>query len=239
VVDGDQVEVLEGNIFDEIKSTGKKMGRADVSLLPPVAPPQIFGLGRNFHSHNREFNIECPDAPVIFFKPSSTLIANDQPIVIPHWATRVDYEGELGVVIGRNMSYVPESSALDFVFGYTCFNDVTERDIGSKGLINQDISKCCDTFGPCGPWISTAIDPYDCVIKTSLNDVVVQEDNTNNMVFSVAQVLSYLSKFLTLKPGDLVVMGTPGGFGPMQDGDRIKVEISGIGCLENSVTVAK
>jgi 2-keto-4-pentenoate hydratase/2-oxohepta-3-ene-1,7-dioic acid hydratase in catechol pathway len=155
--------------------------------------------------------------------------------VIPGWATRTDYEGELGVAIGKKMRYVTEEDVSRCILGCTCFNDVTERHIGSSGLINQDISKCCDSFGPCGPWISTDVDPDNAELKTLLNGTIVQQDNTANTVFSVKRILSELSRFMTLLPGDLVITGTPGGIGPLHAGDVVEVEVAGVGRLGNGV----
>jgi 2-keto-4-pentenoate hydratase/2-oxohepta-3-ene-1,7-dioic acid hydratase in catechol pathway len=126
------------------------------------------------------------------------MIAHRQPVIIPQWATRVDYEGELGVVIGKKMKGVDEKDVPEYIMGCTCFNDITERDVGSSGLINQDISKCCDTFGPCGPWICTEVDPDNAELKTILNGKVVQQDNYANTVFSTRRILSELSQFMTL-----------------------------------------
>jgi 2-keto-4-pentenoate hydratase/2-oxohepta-3-ene-1,7-dioic acid hydratase in catechol pathway len=133
------------------------------------------------------------------------------------------------------MKNVNDADVPDHIFGCTCFNDVTERHIGSSGLINQDISKCCDTFGPCGPWISTDIDPDNTELKTIVNGKIVQHDTTANTVFDVKRIVSEISFFMTLLPGDLVITGTPGGIGPLQDGDIVEVDIEGIGRLSNPV----
>lgn len=237
MLEGKTFHLLDHHIFEEIKYTGEQADYEDVRLLAPVEPGVVIGLGRNYLGHVKEMAIDPPDRPAVFFKPGRSVIGHKDAVVIPDWATRVDYEGELGVVIGKKMRYVPEQSATDYVFGYTCFNDVTERDIGSAGLIDQDVSKCCDTFGPCGPWISTDIDPENAGIRTYLNGRIVQSDNTGNTVFSVSRVLSFLSSFMTLMPGDLVVTGTPGGIGPLSPGDLVEVEIDGIGRLSNPVSV--
>jgi len=237
VLEGKTFNLLDSHIFEEIRYTDEHAGHDDVKLLAPVDPGVVIGLGRNYLGHIKEMAMEPPDTPAVFFKPGRSVIGPEDTVVIPDWATRVDYEGELGVVIGKKMRYVPEQSATDHVFGYTCFNDVTERDISSTGLINQDVSKCCDTFGPCGPWISTDIDPENAGIRTYLNGRVVQDDNMGNTVFSVSKVLSILSSFMTLMPGDLVVTGTPGGIGPLGPGDTVEVEIDGIGRLSNPVSV--
>ena len=233
IVEGSDIHLVGENIFSRIEKTGERLSVTDVSFLPPVEPPVIIGLGRNYTSHVKEMKVDPPEMPAVFFKPGRSIAGHREPVLIPDWATRVDYEGELGVVIGRKMRYVPEEAVAGHIFGYTCFNDVTERHVGSIGLINQDISKCCDTFGPCGPWISTDLDPDNAFIRTYLNGAVVQEDNTGNTVFSVARILSFVSSFMTLWPGDLVITGTPSGIGPLQAGDTVEVEIEGIGRLSN------
>lgn len=237
VLEGKTFHLLDDHIYKEIKFTGEHAVYDDVRLLAPVDPGMVIGLGRNYIGHIKEMGMDPPDRPAVFFKPGRSVIGPRDAVVIPDWATRVDYEGELGVVVGKKMRYVPEQSASDYVFGYTCFNDVTERDIGSTGLINQDVSKCCDTFGPCGPWISTHIDPENTGIRTYLNGRVVQDDNTGNTVFSVPKVLSFISSFMTLMPGDLIITGTPGGIGPLSPGDTVEVEIDGVGRLSNPVSV--
>jgi len=238
-IEEQDIHLLRENIFSTIEPTGERVSLADIVLLPPVQPPLIIGLGRNYTSHVEEMAVEPPDRPAVFFKPGRSIIGHLEPVLIPGWATRVDYEGELGVIIGRKMRYVPEESVTEHIFGYTCFNDITERHIGSSGLINQDISKCCDAFGPCGPWISTDLDPDNATIRTYRNEEMVQEDNTGNTIFSVTRVLSFLSSFMTLWPGDLVITGTPAGIGPLKPGDTIEVEIEGIGRLSNPVQAGR
>ena len=235
IVEENSLNLLQGDVFTSIEPTGASVGQDEVRILPPVEPSLIIGLGRNYRGHIEEIGEQPPDIPAVFFKPGRSIIGHREPVVIPDWATRVDYEGELGVIIGRKMHCVSEETASDYIFGYTCFNDVTERHIGMTGLINQDISKCCDTFGPCGPWVSTDFDPANAQIRTYCNGKVVQEDNTKNMVYSVNQVLCFLSRFMTLMPGDLVATGTPGGIGPLKSGDTVDVEIEGIGRLSNPV----
>ena len=233
------IHLLHDNIYNRLERTGKHISRDKVSFLPPVEPPMIIGLGRNYTSHVKEMAVDPPERPAIFFKPGRSIVAHLDPVLIPDWATRVDYEGELGVVIGKKMKNVAEADVVDHIFGYTCFNDVTERHIGSTGLINQDISKCCDTFGPCGPWISTEFNPDNATIRTHLNGAIVQEDNTGSTIFSVTQILAFVSSFMTLWPGDLVITGTPSGIGPLQIGDKIEVEIEGIGRLSSPVQRSK
>lgn len=231
IIEEQEIRLLRENIFSRIETTGERISLGDVTLLSPVEPKIIIGLGRNYRSHVAEMEVAPPDRPAIFFKPGRSIVGHLEPVVIPAWATRVDYEGELGVVIGRKMKNVTEPSVADYIFGYTCFNDITERHIASTGLINQDISKCCDTFGPCGPWISTDLDPDNASIRTYRNGDIVQEDNTGETIYSIREILSFVSSFMTLLPGDLVITGTPAGIGPLTAGDTIEVEIEGIGRL--------
>lgn len=235
LVTDDVIELLDDDIFRNIQKTGEQVALSDAKLLPPVTPDVVIGLGRNYYSHIKELHIDPPETPAIFFKPGRSIIASGETIRLPSWATRVDYEGELGVVIGKEMRSVPETEVPNHIFGYTCFNDVTERHIGSMGLINQDISKCCDTFGPCGPWISTDFDPESGQIRTFHNGRMVQQDCTANTVFTLARTLSYISSFMTLMPGDLIITGTPAGIGPISPGDTVTIEVDGIGQLTNTV----
>lgn len=239
IIEEQTIQLIREDIFNQIELTGERLCLEDVTLLAPVEPPLIVGLGRNYTGHVKEMAVDPPERPAIFFKPGRSIIGHMEPVVIPHWATRVDYEGELGVIIGRKMKYVAEESVREHIFGYTCFNDVTERNIGNSGLINQDVSKCCDAFGPCGPWISTDLDPDNAIIRTYRNGELVQEDNTGNTVFSLNQILSFLSSFMTLWPGDLLITGTPAGIGPLKSGDTVEVEIDGIGRLSNPVQAGR
>ena len=239
IIEGTRICLVHENIFDGIKATGEKLSFENSQLLAPVTPDLVIGLGRNYHGHIKEIGETPPERPAVFFKPGRSLIGQHQPVILPDWATRVDYEGELGVIIGKKMKNIPEDAVRDHIFGYTCFNDITERDIGMSNLLNQDISKCCDTFGPCGPWINTEFDPENALITTYLNGKAVQHDNTANTVYSVDQILSFLSTFMTLMPGDLVITGTPAGIGPLSPGDTVEIEIEGIGRLSNTVESGK
>jgi len=229
------IRLLESPPYESIQASEARLPFDEAVLLPPAEPSVILGLGRNYASHNAEVGVEAPETPAVFFKPPSCLAGHGSPIVIPGWATRVDYEGELGVVIGRELRNVEPEHVLDHVLGYTCFNDVTERHMGGKGLLNQDISKCCDTFGPCGPYLVTGLEPDDLEIVTRVNGVVRQRARTSECVFPLRQVLSFVSRFMTLRPGDLVITGTPGGLGSIAPGDVVEVSIEGIGTLSNPV----
>jgi len=236
VVKENEVVVLDGSLFDTYKETGMHHRLADVKLLPPVIPTKIVCIGLNYRKHIEEIGLKVPERPQFFLKPPSSLIGHEDTIIIPRGAERVDYEGELAVVIRDKMKDTSEDSALDHVLGYSCFNDVTERAIVMKNIADLALAKGFDTFSAFGPCVVTNLDPNNLDVKTYLNGNLVQHDNTRNGVFSVEQILSYLSQCMTLYPGDVVITGTPKGIGPMKPGDVVEVEVEGVGRLRNTVT---
>jgi 2-keto-4-pentenoate hydratase/2-oxohepta-3-ene-1,7-dioic acid hydratase in catechol pathway len=179
--------------------------------------------------------VPVPKEPIIFLKPPSCLIGHEHPIIYPQAAKRVDFEGELALVIKHRMKNVNEIDTLNYVLGYSCFNDVTERNMVGNNPHLLSLSKGFDTFGPFGPYIVTDLDPNHLMLKTYLNGELKQQDNTKNCVFSIQQVLSYISRYMTLLPGDIVSTGTPRGIAPMKPGDTVEVEIENIGSLRNIV----
>jgi len=229
------VTALEGSLFDKPRETAAIFPLAAVRLLCPVSPSKIVCVGQNYLGHIQELGVPVPREPVIFFKPPSCLIGPGAAVVYPAGAKRVDYEGELAAVIGRTMTKAPEAEALKYVLGYACFNDVTERALVKKDPLLLSLAKGFDTFGPCGPFVVTGVDPGNLEIKTYLNGRVVQEDNTRNCVFSLERILHYVSARMTLNPGDVVITGTPKGIAPMKPGDLVEVEIEGLGRLRNPV----
>ncbi len=235
LVDGERVRVIEGSLFERYKETGKYYPLGDVALLPPVVPSKVVCVGQNYLEHIEELGAPVPKEPVVFLKPPSCLIGSGDAIIYPRSAERVDYEGELAVVIKDTMKNVTESGAMDCVLGYSCFNDVTERALVSKDAIFLALSKGFDTFGPFGPYLVTDLDPNNLELHTYLNEKVMQHDNTRNCVFSVQKILSFISERITLYPGDVVITGTPRGIAPMNPGDTVEVEIEGIGRLKNVV----
>jgi 2-keto-4-pentenoate hydratase/2-oxohepta-3-ene-1,7-dioic acid hydratase in catechol pathway len=207
-----------------------------VRLLPPCAPSKIVCVGRNYFEHAQEFGNQPPPEPLIFLKPPSSLIADGDSIIYPALSERVDFEGELGVVIGRRARGVREAEALDHVFGYTIVNDVTARDLQRKdGQWTR--GKGFDTFCPTGPWIvpgdEVSLDGLR--VRTTLDGEVKQDAAVREMIFPVAVIIAYVTGFMTLEPGDLIATGTPSGVGPMQPGSVVTVEIDGIGALRNRV----
>jgi 2-keto-4-pentenoate hydratase/2-oxohepta-3-ene-1,7-dioic acid hydratase in catechol pathway len=179
--------------------------------------------------------VPVPKEPLIFLKPPSCLIGHEHPIIYARNAERIDYEGELAIVIKHRMKSVDETDTLNYVLGYSCFNDVTARNMVAKDRFLLTLAKGFDSFGPFGPYIVTDLDPNHLMLKTYLNGELKQQDNTKNCVFSVQQVLSFISKYMTLFPGDIVITGTPRGIAPMKPGDTVEVEIEAIGTLRNFV----
>jgi 2-keto-4-pentenoate hydratase/2-oxohepta-3-ene-1,7-dioic acid hydratase in catechol pathway len=232
---GEEIVVLDGSLFDIQGETNIRYSLADVKLLPPVIPTKIACIGMNYRGHIEEVGESIPETPRFFLKPPSCLIAHEEAIIIPKGAERVDYEGELALVIKKKAKEVAEEEALNYVLGYSCFNDVTERAIVMRNTGDLTLSKCFDTFGPFGPYIVTGLDSTSLAIKTYLNGRLVQNDNTKNFVFSIQHIIHYLSQAITFYPGDIIITGTPRGIGPLNAGDEVEVEIEGIGRLRNPV----
>lgn len=233
-LDGSVFEI-EGNIFGKYSVTDTKYDYADITPLAPCLPTKIIAVGLNYEDHAKEMNRTPPEDPMLFMKPSTAVIAHQGEIKYPaHMSSRVDYEGELGVVIGKRAHMVEREQALEYVFGYTCINDVTARDLQAKD-IQFTRGKGFDTFAPIGPFIETEVDPADLPIKTFLNGEVKQNSSTKNLIFSVSELVSFISKVMTLLPGDIIATGTPSGISPMSPGDIVEVEIEGIGRLVNRV----
>ncbi len=205
-------------------------------LLAPCSPTKVVAVGLNYRGHAREMNMPIPDEPLLFLKPATAVTGPGAPIIYPKMSQRVDYEGELGVVIGRLCKNVSAQHTPDYIFGYTCLNDVTARDLQKKDT-QFTRSKGFDTFCPIGPCIETELDPAAARIETRLNGQLRQETSTADFIFPVYRLVSFISQVMTLLPGDVVATGTPPGIGPMQRGDEVEVRISGIGSLKNTVAV--
>ncbi len=236
---------ITGNLYEQrkfLQSTGEKYERNEVRILEPVNPPNIIAIGLNYREHARESGVELPQKPLIFSKVTSSLIGPGDDIILPEQTPdKVDYEAELGVVISREAKNVTAADADDFILGYTCVNDVTARDCQqSDGQWTR--AKSFDTFCPVGPWIETELNPEDCAISCEVNGEVRQDSTTGDMIFSVYEIVSYLSHNMTLLPGTLITTGTPSGVGLgynpgkfLEEGDIVKVKIQGVGVLENRV----
>jgi 2-keto-4-pentenoate hydratase/2-oxohepta-3-ene-1,7-dioic acid hydratase in catechol pathway len=233
-----QVAELAGHPFgaaDSIRFTGAKYPLPDVRLLAPVLPSKVMAIGKNYAAHAREMGGEPPAEPVIFLKPSTSVAGPVDAIVRPvKLSQRVDYEGELAVVIGRPGRDVPPERAAEYIFGYTCANDVTARDLqGRDGQWAR--AKGFDTFCPIGPWIETDLDPSDLELTTTVNDAVRQQSRTSLLLHDVPTLVSYVSSVMTMLPGDVLLTGTPDGIGRLERGDSVSVTIEGIGTLSNRV----
>lgn len=205
-------------------------------LLPPCAPSKIVCVGRNYAEHARELGNEPPKEPLIFLKPPSSLIASGDAIVYPPLSQRVDFEGELGVVIGKRARNVKTAEASEYILGYTCVNDVTARDL-QKTDGQWARAKGFDTFCAVGPCLlpKAEADFAAFRVRTLLDGVVKQDASVGEMIFSVDVIIAYITAFMTLEPGDLIATGTPSGVGPVQPGSKVQIEIPGIGWLENTV----
>jgi 2-keto-4-pentenoate hydratase/2-oxohepta-3-ene-1,7-dioic acid hydratase in catechol pathway len=219
----------------DLRTEGVMYPLDEVRLLAPCLPSKIVCLGVNYRTHAQEMKHTPPPNPLIFLKPSTAVIGPAEPIVLPRRWQRVDYEGELGVVIGKKAKYVPEEKAREFVLGYTCFNDVTERQF-QKDDVQWTRGKGFDTFAPVGPWIETEAQPEDLKLETYLNGEVRQSSRTSELIFPVPTLISFISGVMTLLPGDVIATGTPAGIAPMKPGDTIEVRIENIGVLRNPVT---
>jgi 2-keto-4-pentenoate hydratase/2-oxohepta-3-ene-1,7-dioic acid hydratase in catechol pathway len=238
--DGLVVAELLGHPFgigdEAIRLTGVRYPLADVRLLAPVLPSKVVAIGRNYADHAAELGNEVPDDPIIFLKPSTAVVGPRDPIVYPtQLSERVDFEGELAVVIGRLCREVPPERVAEVIFGYTCANDVTARDLQAKDG-QWARAKGFDTFCPLGPWIETDIDPADLELTTIVNGEIRQNSRTSLLLHNVTALVAYVTAVMTLLPGDVLLTGTPAGVGPLKDGDEVSVTIESIGTLTNGVT---
>ncbi len=231
---GDIIDGIEGTPYRQFKYSNRHYNLSEVKLLPPCTPSKIVALGLNYHSHAQELKMPIPSEPLIFLKPATSVIGPEDNIVYPDSSQQVDYEGELAIVIKSRAYRVPVEKSLDYVLGYTCFNDVTARDLQRKDK-QWTRAKSFDTFAALGPCIETELNPGNVSLKTYLNGELKQQDNTSNLIFSIPQIVSYISHIMTLLPGDVIASGTPGGIGPMKPGDTVEVTIESIGTLRNYV----
>ncbi|ABK14243.1 MAG: fumarylacetoacetate hydrolase family protein [Methanothrix sp.] len=227
--------VFDGDVDgDRIVSDGVSYELEEVKLLPPSVPTKVVCVGLNYLEHARELRMDLPDEPIIFLKPPSAVVGHDDEIILPEMSRRVDYEGELAVVISRRCRRISADEADDYILGYTCFNDVTARDLQQKdGQWTR--SKSFDTFAPVGPWVAqmSVEDAEDLSISTRVNGETRQRSNTSDLIFGVAELVEFVSSIMTLEPGDVIATGTPPGVGRLESGDIVEVEIEGIGLLRN------
>ena len=233
------VELVGDPLYAGIQPTQTEHRLADVRLLAPVIPrSKVVAIGKNYAAHAAEMGGEVPEEPLMFLKPNTAVIGPGDQIFYPSQSERVDYEGELAVVIGRICRDVPAEQATDVILGYTIANDVTARDLQQKdGQWSR--AKGFDSFCPLGPWIETDLDPQHFAdgvrVQTHLNGDLVQDGSTKDLIFDIPTLVAHITSVMTLLPGDVILTGTPDGVGPMQPGDEVEVSIEGLGALTNTV----
>ncbi len=234
ILEGDIVHGLTGTPYRRLMRSGFSHRLTEARLLAPCTPSKIVALGVNYRSHGEEMSHRIPAEPLMFIKPSTSVIGPEASIIYPPSSQRVDYEGELGVVIGKRTRSISAQEASKFILGYTCVNDVTARDIQASDK-QWTRSKGFDTFCPIGPCIETELDPHNLTLETRLNGKIKQHTSTADLVFPVYELVSFISHVMTLLPGDVIATGTTSGIGPMQPGDTVEVEIEDIGILRNHI----
>ncbi len=228
------VAEVQGHPFGSAALTGVRHPLPQVRLLAPVLPSKIACIGKNYADHAAELGTEAPARPVVFLKPSTSVVGPGEAVRLPRDSSRVDHEGELAVVISRLCRDVPRERALDVVLGYTCANDVTARD-QQQADGQWTRAKSHDTFCPLGPWVETELDPRDLAVQCRVDGELRQDGRTAQLLHDVPAVLEWITAFMTLLPGDVVLTGTPAGVGPLAAGSTVEVEVEGIGTLSNPV----
>lgn len=227
---------LEGHVFGDYHP-GMLIEETGMRLAPPVLPSKIVAIGLNYKDHAAEMNKALPEEPLVFLKPSTSVIGAEDPIQLPAWAGRVDHEAEMAVVIGRRAARVKADRAMDYVLGVTCLCDVTARDLQVKD-VQYSRAKGFDTFAPVGPCIAVGLDPSNLAIEGWVNAEKRQASNTNQLIFPVPELVEFVTRFCTLEPGDIITTGTPSGVGPLKPGDRVMVKVAGVGSLGNPCVAA-
>ncbi len=222
-------EIVPGNI--EVIA---EQPLTEIELICPTSPRNIICVGLNYQDHANEMNMPIPEEPLLFSKAATSVIGHGQSIQLNPLSNQIEYEGELVVVIGRLARKVTEANWREVILGFTCGNDVTARDLQRKDK-QFFRAKSFDTFAAVGPWLETDLDPANLKITTKVNGILKQKSNTNQLIFSVPKIIAHITSFMTLHPGDVIFTGTPAGVGPLQLGDKVEVEIEGIGTLQNNV----
>ncbi len=235
IIEQHEIWEITPDIFSAFEKTGRSFPMDDVRFLPPCQPSKVIAIGLNYKDHIQEFGrSEIPSEPVLFLKANSAVIGFNEPIVLPTGVAPVDYEAELAVVISKTARRVSEAQAMEFVLGFTCLNDVTARALQKKDG-QWARAKSFDTFAPIGPWIAGGLPPDKLRVEAYLNGKVVQQGHTSQMIFSVPQLVAFVSSVMTLNPGDVISTGTPMGVGPLAAGDVVEVFVEGVGRLRNPV----
>ncbi len=230
----DKVGVMDGDPFGKYRRREAKTPLTDLKLVTPAVPSKIVCVGRNYVEHARELGNEVPKVPLLFMKPPSSIISNGETILLPPQSSQVEHEGELVIVIGKRGRNITAEEARKYILGYTIGNDVTARDL-QKSDGQWTRAKGFDTFCPFGPWIDTDFDPSDAVVTCRVNGQMRQMASTRDMIFGVGTLVAFISSVMTLMPGDLIFTGTPSGVGELRHGDRVDVEIDGLGSISNPV----
>ncbi|MEQ8895510.1 MAG: fumarylacetoacetate hydrolase family protein [Roseovarius sp.] len=237
IVEGDMLRPIKGDLFGDFSSTEDKLPLSSVTLLAPVQPGKLVCVGLNYKLHAEESGVDIPEDPMLFMCSNSAIIAEGETILLDSSDARIDYEAEIAIVIGKKTRNVPRNEARSCIFGYTICNDVSNRDYQKKdGQFTR--AKSFDTYKPLGPWIETELDPDNAAISLRQNGEIRQQSNTSDMIFSIDEIVAFVSSIMTLNPGDVIITGTPEGVGPMKAGDSIEIEIEGIGKLANTVANA-
>ena len=236
LVDGPELVVFRGHpIFQGYETTGERLALKDIQLLPPILPTsKIICIGKNYADHAAEMGGELPPEPLIFLKPTTSVIGPNEQIMLPKISERVDHEGELAIVIGSIAKDVSEENYADVIWGYTIANDVTARDIQNKD-VQWTRAKSFDTFCPLGPWIETEFVPDGQILETRVDQEVRQLASVDLLIHKVPKIIQHVSQAMTLLPGDIILTGTPAGIGPIESGQTVEISIEGIGTLSNPV----
>jgi 2-keto-4-pentenoate hydratase/2-oxohepta-3-ene-1,7-dioic acid hydratase in catechol pathway len=235
ILDADHVRAISGAPWEAWSQSSQVWALATVRLVAPVAPSKIVCIGRNYAAHAAELGNEVPKEPLMFLKPPSSIVGPGEAIVLTPYSQRVEHEGELAIVMGHRCTQLSDADdALSFVLGYTCLNDVTARDI-QKSDVQFTRGKGFDTFCPVGPHIETELKPANVLVETHVNGTLRQSGNTSLMIYPCAFLVRWISRMMTLEPGDVIATGTPAGVGPLVAGDIAEVSVAGIGVLRNPV----
>ena len=234
ILEGNVIKVLTNSYLEEYETTQETYKLEEIHILAPVNPSKAVCVGLNYGDHAKEMCLPLPPTPILFMKPSTATIGPNDSIIHPHLSERVDYEGELAVVIKKSARHISIDDVPEYILGYTIGNDVTARDL-QKSDGQWTVAKGFDTFMPLGPIISDEVDPTRLSVITYLNNNVVQKSNTKHLIFSAHFLVSYISSIMTLNPGDVILTGTPGGIGKMEVGDVVRVEIEGLLSLTNTL----
>lgn len=239
LMEGDTVVEISGPPWGQWTRGSRSSRLADVRLVAPVEPTKIVCIGRNYAAHAAEMGNEVPKEPLMFLKPPSSIVGPEEPIVLTKYSQKVEHEGELALVVGRRCAHLADTDdALSFVAGYTCLNDVTARDL-QKSDVQFTRAKGFDTFCAVGPHIETALDPSNVLVQTHVNGTQRQSGLTSLMAYPPVFLVRWISRMMTLMPGDVIATGTPAGVGPLVAGDTVEVSVAGVGVLRNPVHAAQ